>query len=163
METLIWLQAILVGIGATLIMDAWAWLQKNIFSIPSLDYALVARWVALIPKGQLIHRPIMATPAVRGEKLLGWILHYLIGIVFALIHVFILGEAWLIDPSMAPALLTGVVTMVFPFCIIQPCLGFGFAASKTPSPWKARWLSLLAHSVYGVGLFGAALVLKFLI
>lgn len=163
METVIWLQAILVGIGATLIMDAWAWLQRNIFNVPSLDYALVARWVALIPRGQFVHRPIMATPSVRGEKLLGWILHYLIGIVFALIHVFVWGEAWLTDPSAAPALFTGIVTIVFPFCIIQPCLGFGVAASKTPSPWKARWLSLLAHSFYGVGLFGTALVLKYVI
>jgi hypothetical protein len=163
METVIWLQAILVGIGATLIMDVWAWLQKNIFNVPSLDYALVARWVALIPRGQFVHRPIMATPSVRGEKISGWILHYLIGIIFALIHVFVLGEAWLTDPSVAPALFTGIVTMVFPFCIIQPCLGFGVAASKTPFPWKARWLSLLAHSCYGVGLFGAALVLKYVI
>ncbi|MFT5880192.1 MAG: hypothetical protein ACI86X_001319 [Moritella sp.] len=52
METLIWLKAIWVGIGATLIMDLWALLQKRLFGIPSLDYALVARWVLLIPSGQ---------------------------------------------------------------------------------------------------------------
>lgn len=159
METLIWLQAIWVGIGATLIMDTWAWLQKRILGIPPLDYALVARWVSLIPNGQWVHRPIMATPPVKGEKLLGWVLHYLIGIIFALVHILLLGEAWLTNPSMIPALITGIVTLVFPYCIIQPCLGFGFAASKTPTPWTARGLSLLAHSSYGVGLFLAALVL----
>ena len=71
METLIWLKAIWVGIGATLIMDLWALLQKRLFGIPSLDYALVARWVLLIPSGQLVHRPIMTTPPVDGEKFLG--------------------------------------------------------------------------------------------
>jgi len=35
------------------------------------------------------------------------------------------------------------------------------AASKTPSPWKARWQSLVTHSVYGLGLFFAALSLKY--
>ncbi len=163
MEDFVWLQAIFIGIGATVVMDVWAWLQRNIFSIPTLDYALVARWVAFIPRGQLVHSPIMLTPAITGEKPLGWILHYLIGIVFALIHVLILGETWLTEPSIAPAILTGIVTIVFPFFIIQPCLGFGIAASKTPSPWKARWLSLLAHSAYGLGLFGSALVLTYLI
>lgn len=163
MGTLIWLQAILIGIGGTLTMDAWAWLQKKTFGIPSLNYALVARWLVLIPRGQLVHRPIMATPKVKGENLLGWILHYLIGIVFSLIHVLIWGEVWLTFPSFIPALLTGVVTLVFPFCIIQPCLGFGVAASKTQKPWKARWLSLLAHSAYGVGLYGSTLVLTILI
>lgn len=159
MGTSIWLQAILIGIGGTLTMDAWAWLQNKMFGIPSLNYALVARWLIFIPRGQLVHRPIMSTPEVRGEKLLGWILHYLIGIVFAVILVIIFGEAWLIDPSFIVAFLTGLVTLLFPFYIIQPCLGFGVAASKTPKPWKARWLSLLAHSTYGIGLFWSALLL----
>lgn len=160
MDISIWLQTILVGIGATVIMDAWALLQKRLLGIPSLNYALVARWVVLIPRGKLIHRPIMATPPVKGEVFFGWSLHYLIGIVFALILVLLMGEAWLSDPSMIVALNTGIVTLIFPFFIIQPCLGFGIAASKTPSPWKARGLSLLAHSFYGLGLFVTAVILK---
>ncbi|MDF5305394.1 DUF2938 family protein, partial [Vibrio parahaemolyticus] len=48
----------------------------------------------------------------------------------------------------------------FPFLVIQPCLGFGFAASKTPTPWKARLLSTLAHLAYGLGLFITAFAIK---
>ncbi|MDC5819148.1 DUF2938 domain-containing protein [Vibrio europaeus] len=158
MELSIWLQAIWVGIGATVIMDIWALIQKRVLGIAPLDYALVARWVCLIPNGQWVHRPIMATPPVKGERLLGWALHYLTGIVFALVHTLILGETWLMNPSIVPALMTGIVTLAFPFLIIQPCLGFGIAATKTPSPWKARGLSLLAHSFYGFGLYLTALV-----
>lgn len=159
MEMSMWLQASLLGIGATFIMDAWSWLQRNVFCTPSLNYGFVGRWVIFIFKGQWIHRPIMATPSVKGEQLLGWVLHYLIGIIFAIIHVIIFGRIWLSEPTIAPALLTAVVTLVFPFCIIQPCLGFGVAASNPPSPWKARWLSLLTHSAYGIGLFATALIL----
>lgn len=158
MGTSVYLQAILIGIGGTLAMDMWAWIQKKLLGIPSLDYALVARWFVLISKGQFFHNPIMATPEVKGEKVLGWILHYLIGIVFALVLIFIWGEEWLAEPRLIPALLTGIVTLVFPFFVIQPCLGFGIAASKTPKPWKARSLSLLAHSTYGIGLFWSALL-----
>ncbi len=97
----------------------------------------------------------------QGRSVFGLELHYLIGIVFALILVLLMGEAWLADPSMIVALNTGIVTLIFPFFIIQPCLGFGIAASKTPSPWKARGgLSLLAHSFYGLGLFVTAVILK---
>ena len=163
METYLWLHALLVGVGATIVMDLWAWIQKRVFGIPSLNYAFVARWVMLMPKGKWVHKPIMATASVKGEKPMGWILHYLIGVIFALVHVCVLGEWWLSEPSLAPALATGAITMVFPFFIIQPCLGFGVAASKTPTPWKARWLSLLAHSSYGIGLFVSALVLKLVV
>ncbi|MFC3024815.1 DUF2938 domain-containing protein [Vibrio zhugei] len=160
MDTMEWLQTILVGIGATLVMDSWACFQKRVLRIQPLDYGLVVRWVSFIPRGQLIHHTIVNTPPIKGEKRLGWGLHYLIGIVLALIHVLLWGEVWLNSPRILPALITGVVTLIFPFCIIQPCFGFGVAASKTPSPWKARGLSLLVHSFYGVGLFWSAWVLN---
>jgi uncharacterized membrane protein YeaQ/YmgE (transglycosylase-associated protein family) len=159
----IWLQAMLVGTGATLVMDVWSWWQRNVLRIPTLNYAFVGRWFIFIYRGQLVHRPIMVTPSVRGEASIGWFLHYLSGIIFALVHVMIFGDMWLSEPTLIPALVTGVVTLVFLFCLIQPCLGFGVAASKTPSPWKARGLSLLTHSVYGVGLFTTALSLKYLL
>lgn len=80
---------------------------------------LVGRW--FIYKGQLVHRPIMATPSVRRETFLGWFQHYFIGFIFALIHVLIWGETWLFEPTLVPALMTGFVTIVFPFYVIQPC------------------------------------------
>ena len=45
MEISIWLQSILVGIGATLIMDSWSWSwwQKNVLHNPTLDYTFVGR------------------------------------------------------------------------------------------------------------------------
>lgn len=64
MLLLMGLQAVLIGIGATLIMDLWAWLQRRVFGIPSLNYALVARWVLYMPQGKLMHAPIMASEAM---------------------------------------------------------------------------------------------------
>ena len=48
MEISIWLHSILVGIGATLIMDSWSWWQKNVLHNPTLDYAFVGRWFIFI-------------------------------------------------------------------------------------------------------------------
>ncbi|HHF3274200.1 TPA: DUF2938 domain-containing protein [Vibrio alginolyticus] len=160
MLLLMGLQAVLIGIGATLIMDLWAWLQRRVFGIPSLNYALVARWVLYMPQGKFMHAPIMASEAMPGEKSLGWFFHYAIGVTFALAHVTVFGHHWLVEPSLMPSLITGVVTLIFPFLVIKPCLGFGFAASKTPTPWKARFLSTLAHLGYGFGLFIAGFAIK---
>ncbi|ANW27057.1 hypothetical protein BA953_23335 [Vibrio coralliilyticus] len=160
METHILLQATLIGIGATIIMDLWGIIQKRILGIPPLNYGLVARWVVWIPKGKWMHQTIMNTPSVWGENALGWLLHYLIGVIFAIGHVYWTGETWLTSPTVAKAWLTGLVTLVFPYFIIQPCLGFGIAASKKPKPWLARTLSLFTHSAYGVGLFFSAQLLS---
>jgi hypothetical protein len=115
----------------------------------------------MMKKGQFMHQTIFSVEKVKGEQLLGWFLHYLIGIAFALIHLIAWGEVWIQSPSVIPALITGGVTLVFPFFFVQPCLGFGFAASKTQDPSKARLLSLLAHTAYGIGLYVSGLVLVF--
>ncbi|OVZ64709.1 hypothetical protein CDO44_00395 [Pigmentiphaga sp. NML080357] len=56
----------------------------------------------------------------------------------------------------APALALGVATVVAPFFILQPGLGAGIAASKTPRPNAARLRSLVTHAVFGLGLYISA-------
>jgi Protein of unknown function (DUF2938) len=43
-----------------------------------------------------------------------------------------------------------------PLLVMQPAMGAGLFASKTPTPWKSCMRSLLNHSVFGVGLYLAA-------
>jgi len=45
--------------------------------------------------------------------------------------------------------------------ILQPALGFGIAASRTPRPWLAGLFSVLTHLAYGVGLYITARVMSF--
>ncbi|HBV76871.1 MULTISPECIES: DUF2938 domain-containing protein [Vibrio] len=150
------LSIIIIGMGATAIMDLWAWFQKHVLGIPSLNYALVGRWVGYLPKGQWRHKTIMQTPPLPKEAIVGWLLHYFIGVVFSALTALIFGQAWLAQPSLMPALLIGITTLIFPFFIMQPCLGFGVAASQTPAPWRARFFSFLAHTSYALGLFFCA-------
>lgn len=63
-------------------------------------------------------------------------------------------------PSLSTGLLAGLLTLFAPFLILQPALGFGIAASRTPRPWLARLLSVLTHLAYGVGLYIAACVMR---
>lgn len=106
--------------------------------------------------GKVRHNTIAATPPLEGERFIGWLCHYLIGIAFAAVPLVLSGADWFYAPTLATALLSGVVTLLAPFLILQPAFGFGVAASRTPRPWLARSLSLLAHLAYGIGLYLAA-------
>ncbi len=149
--------AIAIGIGATLIMDLWNLFLKRAFSIPSLSYCLLGRWLRHMPEGTLRHANIAAAPQKPFECTVGWIAHYTIGVVFALVFVVLASGAWLARPTLPPALLYGIGTVVFPFFIMQPSLGLGIAASRAPKPMQARLKSLVTHTVFGVGLYLCAL------
>jgi len=150
---------ILTGVGATVVMDVWSVIQRNL-GIPTLDYAMVGRWVGHLFKGRFAHISIGKAESIPGERPLGWAIHYAVGIGFAAFLVSVYGLAWLHDPSWLPALATGTVTVVIPFFVMQPALGAGIAASRTPSPWKNRLLSLLTHAIFGGGLYLSASLLK---
>lgn len=145
--------AVIIGTGATLVMDLWVWLLSTVFKVPSLSFCLVGRWIGHMRSGVFRHQSIGKAAPQKAECLIGWVTHYIIGILFALLLIVPNDGLWLQNPSLWLALLVGVATLVFPFLLMQPALGSGIAASKTPSPAKARLKSLLTHSVFGFGLY----------
>lgn len=149
-------RAVTIGAGATVVMDLWALLLRRAFGMASLDYALVGRWIGHFPQGRFAHQSIMRAGAVRGERLLGWCAHYAIGIVFAVTLLAATGLGWARHPTLLPALLFGLLTIVVPFFVMQPAFGMGVAASRTPRPRVARLRSLMTHLVFGFGLYAAA-------
>lgn len=159
MENTLILNALFIGAGATAVMDLSALAQKRLLSLQSLDYALAGRWLGHAVRGRFIHRPIMASPPVRGERLIGWSAHYLTGILFAAVFLAAAGGGWIKDPSLWPALAFGVLTLAAPFLILQPGMGAGLAARRTPAPNKARLKSLATHLTFGAGLWLSALCL----
>ncbi|RQS36518.1 DUF2938 domain-containing protein [Burkholderia sp. Bp8992] len=153
------LDLLLIGTGATLVMDLWTLFRRRAFGIPTLDYALVGRWLGHMVQGRFRHVSIVAAPSVPGERALGWIAHYVIGIAFAVLPVMIAGTEWIAAPTPLPALVAGLASVVAPFFVMQPAFGFGIAASRTPHPGVARRRSLVTHLSYGVGLYLAAYTL----
>lgn len=151
-----------IGIGATLLVDLWNVLLKWTFGIRSLNYCLLGRWLRHIPDGTFRHVSIIGAPEKPFECTVGWITHYTIGVVLALVFVFASGD-WLARPTLLPALLYGMGTVVFPFFILQPSFGLGIASSKTPNPTQARLKSLMTHAVFGVGLWTCALGVSYLL
>jgi hypothetical protein len=147
------LGGIAIGVGATLVMDAWNVFLKWMFGIPSLNYCLLGRWVSHMPHGVFRHASIATAQPHPFECALGWVAHYSTGVTLALVFVVLASGNWLARPTLLPVLLYGIGTVVFPFFVLQPSLGLGMASSRTPNPTQARFKSLMTHTVFGVGLY----------
>jgi len=160
---LLLISAILMGLGATLTFDLWGLFLKQAFNITPSNICLVGRWIRYMPAGTFRHSNIGSTPPKSTECMIGWIAHYTIGITFASIFVAVAGSSWLQHPTLIPAIIFGVVTVLAPFFIMQPSFGLGFAASKTPNPTQARLRSLMNHAAFGVGLYLFGLLVSLLL
>ena len=155
--------SLIIGIGATLIMDIYAILIKRLFNIPSLDFRIVGRWIGHFKNGVFSHKNILQAESIKYEGAIGWLAHYLIGISFAFLLLLIWGTEWVYQPTFWPDITIGLLTTVAPFFLMQPAFGFGIAASETPKPNLARFRSLKAHAIYGIGLYVAALLLSMVV
>jgi Protein of unknown function (DUF2938) len=162
-EATYFLGAIAVGLGATLFMDVCALLLKRAFSIPSANYCLVGRWLRYMPEGMFVHASIVAASQKRSECAVGWIAHYVIGTVYALVLVALVSGSWLARPTVLPAMLFGIGSVLVPYLIMQPAFGLGIAASRTPRPTQARLRSLMAHTAFGVGLYVCAVGVSYVL
>jgi len=148
----------LIGIGATAIMDVWLLLLKRLH-VPTLNFALLGRWIGHLFRGQWKHEAIARATPVKGELALGWLAHYATGIAFAALLAAVYGPAWTSDPRLLPALAVGMATVVAPLFILQPAMGAGIASCKTAAPLRNSLRSLLNHSVFGAGLYVSAVLI----
>lgn len=144
---------LITGLVATAVMDVWGFVRKPLLGLPAADYRLVGRWVSYFAQGTFRHASTAKAAAVAGEVACGWIAHYLLGLAFAAAFLLLAGTDWLAHPRVAPALAFGLATVLVPFGVMQPAMGMGFAASRTPRPRSARVQSLITHAIFGLGLY----------
>ena len=150
---------VLIGLGATLLIDLWAQFLKRAFGVRSLDYCMLGRWLLHMPTGKIVHKSIAAAAPKPRECTLGWLAHYSIGAGFAVAFALMAPSGWMERPTLLPALIFGIATVAVPFFTMQPAFGLGIAASRTPSPNSARLKSLTTHAVFGLGLYCCASLL----
>lgn len=155
------LYTVSTGLGATAAMDLWALARRRLFGLPLPDYALVGRWLGHMRHGRFRHQAIARAAPVPHEAAIGWTAHILTGVSFAALLPALWGAAWFREPTPGPALAVGLATVAAPFLLMQPGMGAGFAASRTPRPNAARLHSLATHAIFGVGLYASARILHF--
>ena len=153
---LVWIPS--VGVIATAVMDVWLMLLKR-RGIAIMNFAFLGRWVGHVCRGTLTHANIAHATPVRGERALGWMAHYLTGVAFAGLLAALEGIEWMRAPTLWPALLLGLVTVVAPLLIVQPAMGGGIAGRHTPAPSLNVMKSIANHAVFGLGLYIAAVLM----
>ena len=148
-----------IGVIATIGMDIWTLILNRTAGVPMPNRAMLGRWSVNALQGRVFHDSIAAVPAIPRENDIGWLVHYVVGIIFGAAFVAVAGAGWLAAPTLAPALAFGIVTVGFGWFLLHPGMGAGWAAAKTPKPWQARFQSLAGHVVFGVSLWLGALLL----
>jgi len=147
------IQGVLIGVIATIGMDIWAAIVKYVLRLPTADWAMVGRWFGYMPQGAFVHRPISESAPIPNELVIGWIGHYVTGVVYGLAYLYIVQVFLPTGPSLNSALVFGLITLVAPWFIMQPAMGAGVFATKTPRPGLMRIINLSMHAVFGVSLY----------
>ncbi|MGE5596373.1 MAG: DUF2938 domain-containing protein [Hyphomicrobiales bacterium] len=152
--------AALLGVAGSAFIDGWSLVLRHRFHVATLDYAMLGRWIGHFPRGQFLHTRIAAAPPVRGERPLGWVAHYAIGVAFAGVLLALWGLDWADSPSIVPPLVIGVGSVLAPWLVMQPAFGAGIAGAKTARPWAGRLRNLGTHTIYGLGLYVSAVAIS---
>lgn len=149
----------LIGIGGTVAMDIWAVVLWKVFGQGAPNWAPVGRWTGHLGSGVVFHQDIGRASKVPAEQALGWVVHYAVGIVYGIVLAIVMGSEWLAAPTFLPAFVWGILTVSAGWFLLQPGLGLGWAASKTPNPMKVRAMNLVAHTIFALGMWVSALAL----
>lgn len=153
---------VLSGIFSTFAIDVWAEFLGRYMKLPVTNWGMVGRWFQHMPQGRFIHSTIKNASPMPYEKAVGWGAHYLIGIIYSVFYfsvvVPIVGEV-----SFISGLSFGVVTIFFPWLVLQPGLGLGVFARKAESPNIIRLINLSIHSIFGMCLYFGWTIFKVLL
>lgn len=148
---------LMVGIGATVVLDLWALVLRHTLGIAGANWGIVGRWLMGLGSGNLIYRGTDLRPPTPVEKALGWTFHYLVGLGYAALYPLVWGAAFLSAPKVLPVVLVGLVMSTLAgLVVLTPGLGGGLFARKTPDQGRRIALSLVNHSVFAVAQFALA-------
>lgn len=153
------LRAALIGAGGTIVLDLWALFMARAMKTPAVNWPMVGRWIGGMARGRFVHESMAKGEPATGEAVIGWVAHYVIGVSYGLLLLAFWGRGWLAEPTLLPPLVLSWALLVAPFFIMMPGMGSGVAGSKTPNPNLTRLKSVAGHSIFGLGMYAAAVAL----
>ena len=149
----------LIGAGGTIAMDLWALVLNKVFGQALPNWGNVGRWTGHLPRGVIFHDDIGVVEPIKAEVAIGWALHYAVGIAYGVIFVLLAGMGWVAAPTFLPVWIFAIVTIGAGWFLLHPGMGLGWALAKTDNPWRGRVMGLLAHTVFGLGMYLTALAI----
>jgi len=146
-------QGLISGIIATLIFDLFNISLKFAYNIDKPKWNFLGRYFLGYKEGRYIRKSLQEDDDEENELLWGYIIHYLIGIIYGLFYVFI--NLLIFDyPSLLIAYVVGFITVLGAWCYLMPfAYNLGFFASKSDQQFKTLTQNLIGHFIFGTGLF----------
>jgi hypothetical protein len=144
---------VLVGIFSCFAMDIWQQLIKALFSFPASNWGLVGRWFLTFVKSKNpIVLDIESKDSFKNEKIVGWTLHYCIGIIYAFVFWTLAYSMEILSTTLLDGILFGAISVVVPWFFFLPCMGKGILALNSAKPVLVCMLAFFTHIVFGVAI-----------
>ena len=144
---------ILTGIIATIIFDIFQFSLSYAYNINKARWDLVGRYFIGLKEKKFFRKDIENENQIKNELFIGYLVHYLIGVIYGIFYI-ILNLFLSNNPSLYLALIVGFITVLGAWCIMMPfAYNIGFFASKKEEQKQIIVQNLIAHFIFGVGLY----------
>ena len=145
-------KVLIIGIGATIIMDLWG-IALALISHSSYEWSTAGRMIGYLLRGEWLWHDGIMRAALPHENILGWITHYTIGILYALFYVIFCNDGFHQKADFLKSLSFAWFLMIFPLGMLAPITGNGFFNLETHTPLINLIHTFFSHSCFGIGLW----------
>ena len=153
-------EGLLTGIIATIIFDSFQISLSYAHKIKRSKWNVAGRYFLGLRDAKYSRLDILNEPSVRYELIAGYTVHYFIGSIFGLFYV-IVNIIFFNDLSFILAIIIGFTTVLGSWCIMMPyAYNIGFFASKKENQKELLVQNLIAHFIFGVGLYAGYLLIS---
>ena len=154
------LQGFISGLIATILFDIFNYSLNYAYNIKKPKWYLLGRYFIGYRQRRYFRVSLEDDAEEDNELLWGYIIHYIIGIIYGLFYV-CLNLLFFDYPSLLIAYLFGFITVLGAWCYLMPfAYNLGFFASKSEERANLLVQNLIAHFVFGTGLFIGLYIFK---
>ena len=147
------IQGLISGVIATIIFDIFQLSLNYAYGVDKPRWDLVGRYFLGYKKGIYTRITIADDEQEENELIWGYVIHYLIGIIYGIFYIS-LNLLMFNYPSILLAYFIGFISVLGAWCYLMPfAFNLGFFASKNENKFKIMSQNLIAHFVFGTGLF----------
>jgi hypothetical protein len=134
-------------------MDLLSGVSFKLGLIAPLSPRLIGRWFASMARGRLLHSDIGQVAPINHEVAIAVPAHYAIGIALALVYLFASSTLGLLARDPIAALGFALSTVLLPWVLMFPAMGYGWSGSHGPPGTRLLLSSAVTHCFYGLGLW----------
>ena len=147
------IHGLLAGIIATALFDIYQIALNYAYGINKTRWDLVGRYFIGLKNNKFFREDLTNDSSEKYELIYGYLIHYAIGIIYGFFYILI-NIIFYEEPSILIALVFGFTTILGAWCIMMPfAYNLGFFASKSDEKYHLIVQGLLAHFIFGTGLY----------